>query len=158
MDAVAAESTADTSPADVSPVINIGEASSASGISAKMIRYYERIGLIPKAARTEAGYRLYSAADVSTLQFIHRARRFGFPIESIRRLVGLWHGREPSREVKRVALDHVAELHRRIGELTAMRDALQHLAEACEGDNHPECPILRDLENGQSADRVDAAR
>ena len=126
--------------------MNIGQAAKASGVSAKMIRYYESIGLIPPAGRTEAGYRRYGEADVNTLRFIHRAREFGFPIERIRVLVGLWQGGRPSREVKRVALEHTAELDRRIAALTAMRDALRGLAERCQGDHRPECPILRDLE------------
>jgi MerR family copper efflux transcriptional regulator len=125
--------------------MNIGQAAKASGVSAKMIRYYEAIGLIPPARRTEAGYRVYTDADVNTLRFIHRAREFGFPIERIRHLVDLWQGGKPSREVKRIALAQVAELDRKIAELSAMRDALRHLAEACRGDHRPECPILRDL-------------
>ena len=125
--------------------MNIGMAAGASSVSAKMIRYYESIGLIPQAGRTEAGYRVYTDADVNTLRFIHRAREFGFPIERIRLLVGLWQGKKPSRQVKQVAAEHVADLDRKIRELTAMRDALQELAEHCHGDNRPECPILRDL-------------
>lgn len=126
--------------------MNIGQASKASGVSTKMIRYYESIGLVRKAGRTEAGYRLYSDADVQMLRFIHRARAFGFPIERIRVLVGLWQGNRPSREVKSVALEHVSELERQIAELAAMRDALKGLADHCHGDQRPECPILRDLE------------
>lgn len=126
--------------------MNIGQAAKASGISAKMLRYYESIGLVPKAGRTEAGYRVYTTADVNTLRFIHRAREFGFPIERIRVLVGLWQEHRPSREVKRVATEHVAELDHRIAELTSMRDALRELADACHGDHQPECPILHDLE------------
>lgn len=131
--------------------MNIGQASSASGINAKMIRYYERIGLIPMAGRTEAGYRVYTAADVNTLRFIHRARDFGFSIERIRLLVNLWQGRRPSSEVKRIATEHGRELRRRIEDLSAMADALQDLADQCEGDHRPECPILRDFERGTSA-------
>jgi MerR family copper efflux transcriptional regulator len=126
--------------------MNIGHAAASSGISTKMLRYYERIGLIPRPARTEAGYRIYTGNEVRTLRFIHRARTFGFPLERIRQLVGLWQGHQPSREVKRVALAQVAELDRRIAELAAMRDALRGLADECHGDNRPECPILRDLE------------
>jgi MerR family copper efflux transcriptional regulator len=126
----------------------IGEAARASGVSAKMVRYYEQIGLIPAAARTDAGYRLYSAADVDTLRFIRRARDLGLSIERIRVLVGLWQGGRPSRDVKRVALAHVAELEARIAELAAMRGALQQLADACHGDARPECPILQDLQTG----------
>lgn len=126
--------------------MNIGQAASASGVSAKMIRYYESIGLVPEAGRTEAGYRIYTDSDVNTLRFIHRAREFGFPIERIRVLVGLWQGNRPSREVKLVALEHVTELDRRIAALAAMRDALRDLADTCQGDHRPECPILRGLE------------
>lgn len=126
--------------------MNIGQASTASGVNAKMIRYYERIGLIPQAGRTDAGYRIYDEADVNTLRFIHRARAFAMPIERIRRLVSLWQGGRPSREVKEVALEHARDLKRKIAELTAMREALQALADACDGDHRPECPILRDLE------------
>jgi MerR family copper efflux transcriptional regulator len=125
--------------------MTIGEAARASGVSAKMLRYYESIGLIPKAGRTEAGYRLYNDADVNTLRFIHRARAFGFPLERIRHLVALWHGQHPSGEVKQMALRQVDELDQRIAELTAMRDALQDLADSCRGDHRPDCPILRDL-------------
>ncbi len=126
--------------------MNIGQAAKRSGVSAKMIRYYESIGLVPRAGRTDAGYRVYTDADVNTLRFIHRAREFGFPIERIRVLVALWQEGRPSREVKELALEHAAELGHRIAELTAMRDALQDLADACHGDHRPECPILRDLE------------
>lgn len=128
--------------------MNIGEAATASGVSAKMIRYYESIGLIPKPTRTESGYRRYTAADVDTLRFIRRAREFGLPMPRIQLLLGLWLDRErPSRDVKKIALDHVAELRARIADLTAMADALDHLAERCHGDARPECPILHDLEH-----------
>ena len=126
--------------------MNIGQAAKASGVSAKMIRYYESIGLIPSVARTASGYRIYADGDVNTMRFIHRARAFGFPIERIRLLVGLWQGRKPSREVKAIALGHVDDLDRKISELTAMREALRDLAGSCRGDSQPECPILRDLE------------
>jgi len=129
--------------------MNIGAAARAAGVNAKAIRYYESIGLIPAAARTGAGYRVYAAADVATLRVIRRAREFGIPVERIRVLVGLWQDRgRASAEVKRVALQHVAELDAKIAELTAMRDALQDLSDACHGDARPECPILRDLEGG----------
>ena len=127
--------------------MNIGQAAAEAGVNAKAIRYYESIGLIPAAARTDAGYRVYSGTDVATLRFIRRARDFGIPVERIRVLVGLWQDRHrASAEVKRVALDHVEELNARIAELTAMRDALQGLADACHGDARPDCPILHDLE------------
>ena len=135
--------------------MNIGQAAEASGVSAKMLRYYEAIGLIPKAGRTEAGYRTYGEADVNTLRFIRRARDLGLPIERIKLLVGLWHDRgRSSADVKRVATEHVAELEAKILELTAMRDTLQELADACHGDHRPECPILRDLEGGGAKPRT----
>jgi MerR family copper efflux transcriptional regulator len=136
--------------------MNIGQASKASGVTAKMIRYYESIGLIPQAGRTEAGYRIYTEADVNGLRFVHRAREFRFPIERIRQLFGLWQGKQPSREVKRVALAHVAELDRRIAELTDMRRALQQVANACPGDHRSECPILYDLEHHAPSDGIAA--
>jgi len=130
--------------------MNIGEAARASGVSAKMIRYYESIGLIPRAGRSEAGYRRYTEADVNTLRFIHRAREFGFPIERIRLLVSLWQSERSSREVKQIALEQVAALERKIAELHAMRDTLQELAADCGGDHRPDCPILRDFEQPAS--------
>jgi MerR family copper efflux transcriptional regulator len=127
--------------------MNIGEAAAASGVSAKMLRYYESINLIPPAGRTEAGYRTYAERDVDTLRFIRRARDFGLPMDRVKMLVGLWQDRtRPSREVKQIALTQVTELEARIAELTAMRDALADLADACHGDDRPDCPILRDLE------------
>ena len=129
--------------------MNIGQASAASGVSAKMIRYYESIGLIPKAGRTGAGYRVYSATDLGTLRFIRRARDLGMPIERIRLLVGLWHDEaRSSGDVKRVALEHVSELRGKIAEMAAMCEALEDLARTCHGDRRPECPILDDLEAG----------
>ena len=130
----------------------IGEAAKASGVSAKMMRYYERIGLIPAAGRTDAGYRLYGAQDVETLRFIRRARELGLSMERIKLLVGLWQDRSrPSREVKRIALAHVAELRVKIAELSAMCVTLGNLADTCHGDQRPDCPILRDLEAGPVA-------
>lgn len=126
--------------------MNIGAAAGASGVSAKMIRYYENVGLMRPAGRTGSGYRQYTEADVETLRFIRRARDFGFPMQDIRALVGLWQdASRPSREVKRIALGHVSDLSRRIAELAAMRDALARLAANCHGDQRPECPILADL-------------
>ncbi len=126
--------------------MNIGEAAKASGVSAKMLRYYESIDLIPPAGRTEAGYRIYGERDVDTLRFIRRARDFGIPMESVKLLVGLWQDKNrPSREVKEIALHQVAELEAKIAELTAMKDALADLAGACHGDHRPDCPILKDL-------------
>jgi MerR family copper efflux transcriptional regulator len=114
-----------------------------------MIRYYESIGLIPRPSRTDAGYRIYAEAEVKTLGFIRRARDLGLSIERIGLLVGLWQDRgRSSADVKRIATEHVAELESRILELTAMRDTLRSLAESCHGDQHPECPILHELEAG----------
>jgi MerR family transcriptional regulator, copper efflux regulator len=134
--------------------MNIGQAAAESGVSAKMLRYYESTGLIPTAERTEAGYRVYDAADVNTLRFIRRAREFGLSMERIKLLVSLWqdHAR-PSRDVKRIATEHVQELRAKIAELTAMCDALDALADACHGDQRPDCPILRDLEAGTGPER-----
>jgi MerR family transcriptional regulator, copper efflux regulator len=126
--------------------MNIGEAARASGITAKMIRYYESVDLVPPAGRTGAGYRTYSEQDVDTLRFIRRARDFGVPMDRVKLLVGLWRDKDrPSREVKAIALHQVGELESKIAELTAMKDALAALARACRGDSRPECPILRDL-------------
>jgi Cu(I)-responsive transcriptional regulator len=131
--------------------MNIGEAASASGVSAKMIRYYESIGLIVPAMRSGTGYRVYAASDVHVLRFIGRARDFGLPMARIRLLVSLWRdsGRA-SRDVKRLALEHVADLRTKVVELTAMADTLQKLADCCGGNDRPDCPILSDLE-GASA-------
>ena len=127
--------------------MNIGQAAEASGVSAKAIRYYETSGLIAPAGRREGGYRVYGEADIRTLRFIRRARDLGFSIERIRRLLDLWHDKErASADVKRLALDHVGEIDAKIAALVAMRDAVEELAAACDGDHRPECPILRDLE------------
>jgi len=126
--------------------MNIGEASAASGVSAKMIRYYEQIGLIRPAARTESGYRVYAPSEVETLRFIRRARDLGFSVEEMGTLLALWQdkGRE-SADVKRLALQHVAEIEKRIHELEGMARTLRHLAGHCHGDERPDCPILDDL-------------
>ena len=127
--------------------MNIGQAASASGVSAKMIRYYESIALIPRSARRDSGYRDYGPADIHRLAFIRRARDLGFSIEQIRLLLRLWSDRQrSSAEVKAVALGHVAELKERARQLNEMADALKHLASACEGDSRPECPIIKGLE------------
>lgn len=128
--------------------MNIGEAASASGVPAKTIRYYEAAGLIATATRTGGGYRVYTQADVSMLRFIKRARDLGFSIDRIRRLLDLWQDKSrASRDVKRLALDHIAEIRAKIAAMTSMRDTVQELADACDGDERPECPILRDLED-----------
>lgn len=129
-----------------SGVLNIGEAAQASGVSAKMIRYYESIGLIPPATRSGAGYRHYGMNDVHALRFIRRARDLGFSIEAITRLLALWRDRDrSSADVKQVALDHVATLRRKIVELQQMVGTLEHLAHHCHGDKRPECPIIDEL-------------
>ena len=126
--------------------MHIGEAAAASGVSAKMIRHYESIGLIDTADRTLSGYRRYMEEDVNVLRFIKRARTLGFSIHDIGALLALWRdGKRPSAEVKRVALARIADLDAKIAELQGMRDALAHLARHCRGDNRPTCPILDDL-------------
>lgn len=128
--------------------MKIGEVSDRARVSPRMIRHYEKIGLIPRAARRESGYRDYDAADLNTLHFIGRARDLGFSIEDIRHLLGLWQDRSrSSADVKALALARADELGRKVRELTRMRSALQHLAEACVGDERPHCPILADLES-----------
>jgi MerR family transcriptional regulator, copper efflux regulator len=128
-------------------VMNIGQAAKTSGVNAKLIRYYEGIGLIPEAGRTTAGYRVYTPHDVNILRFVKRARTLGFSLERIQHLVGLWRDKDrASAEVKQIALEHVAELEAKIAEMRAMSDTLQELADACHGDHRPDCPILRDLE------------
>ncbi len=128
--------------------MNIGEAAKGSGVSAKMIRYYEETGLIPPAARSEAGYRIYSDQDVHMLRFIRRARDLGFSVEGIRELLGLWHDRDrQSADVKRLALAHVAELRQKIRKLEDMATTLETLAACCHGNDRPDCPILSELED-----------
>ena len=127
--------------------MKIGEASAASGVSQRMIRHYEKIGLVPKAARRDSGYRDYDERDLHTLRFIGRARDAGFPIEEIRQLLELWHDCErSSADVKALALSRAAQLKRKAKELEAMQRSLEHLAERCHGDDRPDCPILIDLE------------
>ena len=127
--------------------MNIGQAARASGVPAKTIRYYEAADLIATADRTGGGYRVYTSADVFVLRFIKRARDLGFSIERIRRLLDLWQDKSrASRDVKRLALDHVAEITAKIAAMRAVRDAVQELADKCDGDDRPECPILHDLE------------
>ncbi|TVS04329.1 MAG: Cu(I)-responsive transcriptional regulator [Rhodobacteraceae bacterium] len=127
--------------------MNIGDAAKASGVSAKMIRYYEETGLIPPAARTAAGYRVYGNQDVHMLRFIRRARDLGFSVEGIRELLGLWRDRDRhSADVKRLALAHVAELRQKIRKLEDMATTLETLAQHCHGNDRPDCPILSELE------------
>ena len=126
--------------------MNIGGAARKSGVSAKMIRHYEQIGLIPAAPRTDSGYRTYTGNDVHTLGFIRQARNLGFSIKQIEDLLGLWRNqRRSSSKVKALALAHIAELDERIGELEAMKRVLMERAARCHGDDRPECPILDGL-------------
>jgi Cu(I)-responsive transcriptional regulator len=126
---------------------SIGRAAEITGVTAKMIRHYEGLGLIPRANRTLGDYRVYSTADLHALRFIRRARTLGFSMKEIEGLLGLWRNkRRASAEVKRLALKHVAELDRKIEELQSMRAALANLSKHCHGDSRPDCPILDDLE------------
>lgn len=129
--------------------MNIGEAASASGVSAKMIRYYEKVGLIPLASRSDAGYRRYTDNDIHTLSMVRRARSLGFSVDQMRNLLSLWQDRSrASADVKALALAHVQELDEKIHALEAMRDTLTHLASHCHGDERPDCPILDELSDG----------
>lgn len=126
--------------------MNIGLASKSSGVSAKMIRYYESIDLLSPAQRSDSGYRVYSEKDVQTLRFIKRSRDLGFSLERIKTLIGLW--RDDSRrssDVKKLARQHIQELNEDIRKLQSIRDQLEHLAGSCHGDHRPDCPILADL-------------
>lgn len=126
--------------------MKIGELSGASGVSERMIRHYEKIGLIPPAQRRESGYRDYGEGDVATLRFIRRARDLGFPIEEIGQLLSLWQDRgRASADVKALALARAAELERKAHELEEMRLSLLDLANRCHGDERPDCPILGEL-------------
>ena len=131
--------------------MNIGQAAEASGLPPKTIRYYESVGLIPTARRTGSGYRLYGKIDIQRMRFIRRARDLGFSVEAVEQLLALWQDRNrPSSEVKSLALRHLEALDRKIEELEAMRRALLHLADNCQGGERPDCPILDDLSEGGS--------
>ena len=126
--------------------MNIGQAARASGITAKMIRHYESVGLLPPAMRSDKGYRQYGEREVHVLRFIRRARDLGFSIKDISGLLSLWHDRQrPSRQVKALAQAHMQQLQRKIDELQAMRQTLEKLVQCCQGDERPDCPILQDL-------------
>jgi len=132
--------------------LNIGEAADASGVSAKMIRHYEDIGLIPKVKRAESGYRKYSETEIHELRFIRQARKLGFSTKQIDSLLTLWRDhRRPSAKVKQLALGHVRELEQKIEEMRAMKATLEHLAKHCHGDDRPDCPILEELASPKSA-------
>ena len=131
--------------------MNIGQASKASGVSTKMIRYYDEIGLVRPASRTESNYREFDEREINELRFIRRARSLGFSMPEITQLLSLWRDRErPSREVKAIAEKHVNELDARIAEMQTMADTLRHLSHCCAGDERPDCPILADLTGGSS--------
>jgi len=125
---------------------NIGEAAARSGVSAKMIRHYETLSLLPKVGRTASGYRQYGPREVHTLRFVRRARELGFSMVEIAALLKLWQNRRrASADVKRIALSHVADLDRRMSEMAAMKRTLESLAACCHGDDRPDCPILDEL-------------
>ncbi|WID94815.1 Cu(I)-responsive transcriptional regulator [Bosea vestrisii] len=126
--------------------MNIGQAAEASGVSAKMIRYYEQIGLIEPPARSQSGYRVYAAPNVHTLRFVRRARSLGFSVDETGSLLALWRDRSrASADVKQLALKHVAELEEKAAALQAMAATLRHLASHCHGDKRPDCPILDEI-------------
>ena len=138
---------------------NIGIAASRSGVSAKMVRHYESLGLLPAIDRTEAGYRRYTDREVHTLRFIRRARDLGFSMAEIAELLRLWQDRgRTSASVRRIAQRHVEDLERKIAELTAMRRTLERLVDCCHGDGRPECPILEELEGGAAVPDADPGR
>ncbi|MGE8112838.1 Cu(I)-responsive transcriptional regulator [Pseudomonas sp. NPDC086566] len=129
--------------------MNIGQAARRSGLSTKMIRYYESIGLLKPATRSDSGYRVYQAEDLHSLAFIKRSRDLGFSLEEVGKLLTLWQDRgRASADVKALAMQHIDGLNRRIEELVSLRDTLGDLVAHCQGDDRPDCPILKDLANG----------
>ncbi|MCJ2014681.1 Cu(I)-responsive transcriptional regulator [Methylobacterium sp. J-076] len=129
--------------------VTVGEAARLTGVSAKMIRWYEARGLLPPAARSAAGYRHYGEIEIRALHFVRRARDLGFDVEAIAGLLALWSDRDrPSAAVKAIAQARIVELRRRIAALEGMARSLEHLADACCGDDRPDCPILDDLSAG----------
>lgn len=129
--------------------MNIGQAARRSGLSAKMIRYYESIGLLRPTTRSESGYRLYQQEDLHSLAFIKRSRDLGFSLDEVAKLLTLWQDRQrASADVKALAMQHIDALNQRIEELVSLRDTLGELVAHCQGDDRPDCPILKDLANG----------
>ena len=129
--------------------MNIGQAAESAGVNAKMIRYYESIGLISEANRTDSGYRQYTEKDIQTLRFIKRSRDLGFSIERIKTLLSLWEDRgRKSGDVKKLARQYIEELDQDIQKLQSIRDQLKHLSDCCQGNNRPDCPIIEDLSAG----------
>lgn len=144
--AVSAKALPELATAREQGLYSIGRAAEISGVTPKMIRHYESLGVIPKATRTLGDYRVYTAAEVHTLRFIRRARSLGFSMEEISGLLSLWRNqRRASAEVKRLAMNHIAQLDAKIEELRSMRAALAEVAQRCHGDQRPDCPILDDL-------------
>lgn len=132
--------------------MNIGQAATKTGLSAKMIRYYESINLLPTADRSQSGYRQYSAQDLHRLAFIKRSRDLGFSLAEVSQLLALWQDRErASADVKALAAIHINELERKINELSGLRDTLTELMDSCQGNDRPDCPILKDLASGCGA-------
>jgi MerR family gold-responsive transcriptional activator of gol and ges genes len=126
--------------------MNIGEASAISGVSAKLIRHYESLGIVPKAVRSDAGYRIYKESDVHILSFVKKARSLGFSMKEIKKLVSLWRNKSrASSDVKNLAQTHIKQLESKIHELQMMTNTLKHLSNSCQGDHRPDCPILEGL-------------
>lgn len=141
-----AKTVAQTKKKTVTQMMNISQAAQTSGVSAKMIRHYEAISLIPKASRSESGYRIYSDSDIHILAFVKSARDLGFSMPEIKKLVGLWRNKSrASADVKNLALKHVQDMELKIKELQKMVNSLKHLAHSCQGNSRPECPILENL-------------
>ncbi|WP_298183980.1 Cu(I)-responsive transcriptional regulator [uncultured Pseudomonas sp.] len=129
--------------------MNIGQAAKKTGLSAKMIRYYESIELLPAADRSDSGYRQYNAQDLHRLAFIKRSRDLGFSLAEVSQLLALWQDRQrASADVKALAAAHITELERKISELSSLRNTLRELMNSCQGNDRPDCPILKDLESG----------
>jgi Cu(I)-responsive transcriptional regulator len=134
-----------------SGILTIGEAAARSGVSAKMIRYYESVGLVRPATRTESNYRTYDGRAVETLRFVARARHLGFSMDEIAKLLALWQDRgRASADVKKLALDHIAALEARIAAMAEMKATLEHLVKRCHGDDRPDCPIIEEIAGGAS--------
>ena len=139
--------------------MNIGEAAKAADLSAKMVRYYESINLIPPALRSEAGYRVYSPSDIHKLRFIKRARKLGFSIEQIGELLALWRDQgRSSAHVRALAAAHMEDLNRKIAEMQSIVQTLTHLVRNCHGDDRPDCPILEDLADHENSPQPEKSR
>ena len=139
--------------------MNIGQAAKKTGLSAKMIRYYESINLLPTADRSQSGYRQYSAHDLHRLAFIKRSRDLGFSLAEVSQLLALWQDRErASADVKALAAIHINELERKINQLSGLRDTLTELMDSCQGNDRPDCPILKNLASGCGAVRSNMGR